>query len=1313
MRQKIEKAVATNALLGLVLLFGSFLFTGATKALTLWAVALVAAVLLTSHLLANKSISKLIKYGTVAVAVLVVVSSGLLIRTRAALSCNVSDFSVPQFGVTAEASGGNNSSSEVTGKENVITVKAKGYNTTNSCGDTVANTDTITVTVTNTSSAAVTYDLALSNVTGATAGTGLTLDPGKSLTMTVTSGSGAGKDVTGTITFSNVKSVTTGVEETTTFLKPDGGSYTVDDAGITEDSPLTTSSDHEYTLVATPGSDFVFYGWMSKCGGRLSTEASYTYTATEGNNDSVWPLFIKKESAVYYIQGTSPAIYYGYLDKAIGATNGSGVVVVCETGTVYSSESKSIDIPSGVSVLVPYVATDTTIDAETKTVEGGWNSTYEHANVKFVSGLTHGNTAISNVLLPNKEVTYTLTIPSGTTVTIASGGKFVIGGTIASGHENTAGIVGGTAGAHSNVQLEGTLNVNGILSSCGYILGDGTVNVNSEGTVYQPFIFLDHRDGHYVSVSNDDRSFPFNRHAMLNVQSKIHLTSGGQIKGYADIYTQTTSAGPITVKERHNVVCLPLIGQSGALINLTAGILDISYDSTRFADDTTHNSQGLYNRVGTTIMNFAGTATFASFSMTINVAASDHTLDTSKDYFPVPYNYVINLKNPDTGNGTYTIQSMMKIMPGAMITVDENATLNVTGSLAIMEGLRDHGVRASSTNVSTWSAYHYPSTEVIKALNGNGMANLIVNGTLNVTGGLGGIVQTTSSTGKIIMGEKASTSLTVKVGSPSANKIMYVLDTAVCGRTVYELPARLYKPDGTVFDVAANSTYVAQSGTTTNTLEKYTYTYYNSSSNTSSTAANTITINAAITGSWACEKHKYAATITSPTCTAEGYTTYICHCNDSYVDTYVAALGHTKVTDAAVAPTCTKTGLEEGSHCSVCSEVLTAQKVIEALGHTPGAAATCTKAQLCTVCDTVLTKAIPHDWQEQVKNGNVYTCSCSYDCGVVVKLNVAYRLDDYLWFNGYTEDDFLLGEGVTVTGDTQSIVSNGRRYFVKAISANEISNDLTITIAITGGQATFTVNLKDYVTGDDEALKQALLNYGAAAKDYFDKTYGNSASDDFVKPGQSTVKPSGDQVGKPVTDGSASVSIATKGATIYFDETLRLSVKYDLTGLDDSGKVTLNGKEYTVVQIGLLTQKFTNSWDMTDLVLTTGSSDFTAYLVYNNTSLTPSSGGALNYPYVDYGEEGATDISKYSASGEITFDLKAQDYNSGFALRTFAVLQTGEGDSAEYVCVYGGQYGYGLEAYINALYDASADDAEAQSFNYLLEMTWALAQVAK
>ena len=112
-------------------------------------------------------------------------------------------------------------------------------------------------------------------------------------------------------------------------------------------------------------------------------------------------------------------------------------------------------------------------------------------------------------------------------------------------------------------------------------------------------------------------------------------------------------------------------------------------------------------------------------------------------------------------------------------------------------------------------------------------------------------------------------------------------------------------------------------------------------------------------------------------------------------------IDHKSVKDTAVAATCTTTGKTEGSHCSVCGYVIKAQTTTSALnhswnngvvttqptctaegiktftctrsgcgktktekvaatGHKPGAAATCTTSQNCTVCKIQLAPAKGH-----------------------------------------------------------------------------------------------------------------------------------------------------------------------------------------------------------------------------------------------------------------------------------------------------------------------------------------------------------------
>ena len=141
--------------------------------------------------------------------------------------------------------------------------------------------------------------------------------------------------------------------------------------------------------------------------------------------------------------------------------------------------------------------------------------------------------------------------------------------------------------------------------------------------------------------------------------------------------------------------------------------------------------------------------------------------------------------------------------------------------------------------------------------------------------------------------------------------------------------------------------------------------------------------------------------ITNATCTESGEICYHClYCNKTHSDV-TPAKNHIAVVDQEKAPTCTETGLTEGSHCSACGTILTPQETIPATGHNYSLSVTppsCNEngytTYTCSNCGDAYTsdyvEAINHDYAVTTKEATctekgqiTYTCKvCSYSYSV-------------------------------------------------------------------------------------------------------------------------------------------------------------------------------------------------------------------------------------------------------------------------------------------------------------------------------------------
>ncbi|MBQ6677315.1 MAG: hypothetical protein IJM71_04635 [Clostridia bacterium] len=265
--------------------------------------------------------------------------------------------------------------------------------------------------------------------------------------------------------------------------------------------------------------------------------------------------------------------------------------------------------------------------------------------------------------------------------------------------------------------------------------------------------------------------------------------------------------------------------------------------------------------------------------------------------------------------------------------------------------------------------------------------------------------------------------------------------------------------------------------------------------------------------------HEYAAVITAPTCTEQGFTTHTCsRCGDFYVDGYVEAIGHEYVA-VVTAPTCTEQGCTTHT-CSICGDFYI-DDYVDALGHN-------FVGGVCTVCgepdpncaavtvEDVRAKAgdeitVDVSIENAPALSSVAISDITLDSPVLTLLGVEWDVDN-LVISSWDENT---GMGVAALSETRDINGTIVTLTIK-VSDDAEDGDYSVTLSVRGKGANNadvafvtepgTVTVWSVMRGDlngDEIVSDAdavyLLFYT-----FFPETYPLNQDGDFNGDGEVT-----------------------------------------------------------------------------------------------------------------------------------------------------------------------------------------------------------------
>ena len=414
--------------------------------------------------------------------------------------------------------------------------------------------------------------------------------------------------------------------------------------------------------------------------------------------------------------------YYTIEDALDVAASGQTIFVLNDTafatqeiaGVLYN-DVKFKTVKTGVTLLLPF----------------NENDTVGHIGAGEDGSANYNATA---ALTGTAKLYKTLVIPEGIEVIV--NGKLVVGaqtGKIDAGQRQNA-----VSGNYCEISLGGTITLNNAtLEVYGYIKGNGEIIANNTTVIENLYLtgwlggsesaarYVGNREigvgealGNELKIDTPNM-FPFSQYELRAIQSRVIINKGSKAQGYTKIATGEVDIKISKIKAQINEALLTFISSDAS--NAASGLFRL----------VGNNSKIVKSMSGDRVrFDLYGEVNDGYTSISIKVVKATVKMASEKVFFPIDGRTDITLKN----GATFTQSYMFKALPGATITVERGSVYNVNGKLVMYD--------------KSFTEKGYPGAA-------RGDSKLIVNGTMNVNGALGGNV-TSDNAGTVAVGANAT-----------------------------------------------------------------------------------------------------------------------------------------------------------------------------------------------------------------------------------------------------------------------------------------------------------------------------------------------------------------------------------------------------------------------------------------------------------------------------------------------------------------------------------------------------------------------------